>query len=186
MWGCDCPSKVHIFSHVSYLVFIKYYYLIILLLSNVQASIIKKKKERTQKKLTSLRKTQEPIKPKQIQRLSYSNSEINEKNKFNQVAWSQVKDKGGEFKFKFWFIDNLFPKLSRKQDYFKFQDANEDSKNRSPDDERYEPTRQSACPDSTKKPWEPYKTRENAAILWPFVWSFGGSVHVRLYFSNVL
>ena len=37
------------------------------------------------------------------------------------------KIKGGEFKFKFGFIDNLFAKLSRKQDYFKFTRSNEDS-----------------------------------------------------------
>ena len=40
----------------------------------------------------------------------------------------------GEFKFKFRFIDNLFPKLSRKQGYFKFQSSNKVFEDRSPDD----------------------------------------------------
>jgi len=48
----------------------------------------------------------------------------------------QVKDKGEELNFKFVFIDNLFPKFSRKQDYFKFR-TNENSEDISP----YGPTR---------------------------------------------
>jgi len=44
----------------------------------------------------------------------------------------QIKDKGGEINFKFRFIDNLFPKLSRKQDFKKIPDSNENSEDRSP------------------------------------------------------
>ena len=44
---------------------------------------------------------------------------------------SKIKKRNSSLKFR--FINNLFPKLSREQDYFKFQNANDDSKDRSPD-----------------------------------------------------